>query len=585
MTMKEDNMKSRTLVSIGAILLSAAFTMPACVTATSTASVNPIPLINQPLVPDAVKPGGVGFTLTVNGTGFVSGAVVKWNGSPRTTTFVSGSRLTAAILATDIATAHTASVTVVNPTPGGGTSNEVFFDVTLPGPSIVLSAPSDFGTGSAADAVAVADFNGDGKLDLAVANNGSNNISVLLGNGDGTFQAAVDYGVGQAPGGMAVGDFNGDGKPDLVVANPTINSVSVLLGNGDGTFQAAANYGAGTNSNSVVVGDFNGDSKLDLAVPNPGSNNISVLLGNGDGTFQPAVNYASGGSALGGIAVGDFNRDGKLDLAVPNQYTGGPVSVFLGNGDGTFQAAVNYTVGSSPHAVAAADFNGDGKLDLAVANNISNDVSLLLGNGDGTFQPAINYAAGSGPNAVIVADVNGDGKLDLVIADAFANTVTVLLGKGDGTFQPAVEYIAGSQANSVVTGDFNRDGRLDLAVADVNAGAVSILLQAPTVSLSTASLTFAGQVIGTASAPQTVTLTNGGLPLTIGSIAVTGTNATDFSQTSSTCASLLPPGLSCIIRVISATTHIGLRTATVTITDNASGSPQEVALSGTGVAG
>ncbi|HYA23574.1 MAG TPA: VCBS repeat-containing protein, partial [Terriglobales bacterium] len=154
---------------------------------------NPVPLINQPLVPDTAKPGGVGFTLTVNGTGFVSGAVVDWNGSPLATTFVSRSQLTASVPASDITTARTASITVVNPSPGGGTSNVAFFSVTVPTSSMGFNTPTKYAAGTGPNSVATADFNGDGKLDLAVSNNGSNNLSVLLGNGNGTFKAAVNY--------------------------------------------------------------------------------------------------------------------------------------------------------------------------------------------------------------------------------------------------------------------------------------------------------------------------------------------------------------------------------------------------------
>jgi len=227
---------------------------------TAFAAENPVPLISQPLVPDAVAPGGAGFTLAVRGTGFVSGAVVNWNHSSLATTFVSHSQLTAWVPAPDIAAASTASVTVVNPSPGGGTSNVMFFEVTPSSSSIALSAPSAFGAGTNPDSAAVGDFNGDGKMDLAVANEGSDNVSILLGNGDGTFQAAVNYGAGTDPDSVAVGDFRGDGKLDLVVANYYSNNVSVLLGNGDGTFQAAVNYGVSAPT-SVAVGDFNGDGR------------------------------------------------------------------------------------------------------------------------------------------------------------------------------------------------------------------------------------------------------------------------------------------------------------------------------------
>ncbi len=231
---------------------------------------NPVPIINQPLVPGSAAPGGAAFTLTVNGTGFVSGSTVNWNGSPRTTTFVSGSQLTAGITAADIAVAATASVTVVNPAPGGGRSNPMFFSVTTNTPSILL-AGTDYLTGSRSQAIAAADLNGDGRLDLAVGNLDSATVSVFLGNGDGTFKPRADFATGLFPNSVAIGDFNGDGKPDLALANGS-GTVSMLLGNGDGTFQPHVDYPAGPASFSLAVGDFNGDGKLDLAVVNNNSN-------------------------------------------------------------------------------------------------------------------------------------------------------------------------------------------------------------------------------------------------------------------------------------------------------------------------
>jgi hypothetical protein len=543
--------------------------------AIAAAALNPVPLINEPLVPDATKPGGAAFTLTVNGSGFVSGSAVHWNGSPRTTTFVSHSQLKASILATDIASAHTASVTVVSPGPGGGTSNVVFFPITRAGSSLALSAQTTLGPLAEvqiAQSIAVGDFNRDGKLDIAASD--SNGVYVFSGNGNGTFQPVVEYNAGSTPLGIATGDFNGDGKLDLAVTNWDGGNVSVLLGNGDGTFQAPVDSVSGSWPTSVAVADFNGDGRLDLAVTHFNGGDVSVLLGNGDGTFQVPVDYATG-IASSGIAVEDLNGDGKPDLVVAN-YGDDDISVLLGNGDGTFETAVNYGTGGNTRSVAVGDFNGDGKLDL-----VSNNAGVLLGNGDGTFQAAVAYATGETPMSVAVGDFNGDGKLDLVLANNSSNTTSVLLGNGDGSFQENQDFGPLSQPYSIVVGDFNGDGRLDIAAASPS---VAIQLQIPVAAISSASLAFANGVVGTSSASQTVTLTNtSGLTMNIASIAVTGTNPADFVQTH-TCGSSLGIGASCTITVSFNPIAAGPRSASVTITDSALASPQTIALSGTGLA-
>ncbi len=216
-----------------------------------------------------------------------------------------------------------------------------------------------------------------------------------------SFSPPASYPVGQGPYSVAVGDFNGDGKPDLATSNSVTQDVSLLLGNGDGSFQTARNFdtGSGGDAFAIAAGDFNGDGKLDLAVANDfrgaGTGNVSVLMGNGNGTFQTAQNFDTGGMLSASVVVGDFNRDGKLDLAVASESSAS-VSVLMGNGDGTFQTARNFAVGGSPVSLAVGDFNGDGKLDLATANVFSDTVSVLLGNGDGTFQTAQVLAAGGG---------------------------------------------------------------------------------------------------------------------------------------------------------------------------------------------
>jgi len=332
----------------------------------------------------------------------------------------------------------------------------------------------NYAAGTYPISVARGDFNGDDDLDLAVANYLSNNVSILLGNGDGTFAVAVNYAVGTGPRSVAVGDFDGDGDLDLAVANSSSNNISILLNNGNGTFATAVNYAAGSWPSSIAVGNFDGDGDLDLAVANLSSNNISILLNNGNGTFATTVNYATGTSPYS-VAVSDFDGDGCLDLAAANTNSNN-ISILLNNGNGTFATAVNNTVGIKPTSVAVGDFDGDGDFDLAVANSDSNNVSRLLGNGDGNFATAANYAVGSSPHFVIVGDFAVDGNPDLAVANYLSNNVSILLGNGDGTFAAAVNYVVGTGPRSIAVGDFDGDGDFDLAVANSSSNNVSILL-------------------------------------------------------------------------------------------------------------
>jgi hypothetical protein len=332
--------------------------------------------------------------------------------------------------------------------------------------------------------VLVADLNGDGKMDLAVTEGLAFNftaqpkVGILLGNGDGTFQPPVAYKTVKQPSAAAVGDFNGDGIPDLVVGGSLTDfeaspfAYSVLLGNGDGTFQPAKNKALNRNfqgiTNYIFVADFNHDGKLDLLV-NVGVNNFTVLLGNGDGTFQNPVTSPSG---LPVTTVGDFNGDGILDIA-------GLGVIALGNGDGTFQSPVNITTNGFPEEATVADFNGDGILDYA-GDGVGN-VTICLGNGDGTFQPGVLFPdnPNGGYGGLLVVDLNDDGKVDLMTNHNGA--LTYLLGNGDGTFQ-SFQSVTLTNTGLLAFGDFNSDGRPDLAMPIVNTqGGVGFfkLLQNP----------------------------------------------------------------------------------------------------------
>jgi hypothetical protein len=341
--------------------------------------------------------------------------------------------------------------------------------------------------GAVVDAVATADFNKDGKLDVAFASP-YGGVSVMLNTGSsGTYPTfngpplLLLTGVGAQ---VTVGDFNGDGNPDLA-ASSADGTVSVFLGDGHGAFQSPVPpYTVGGTPTSVAVGDFNGDGKQDLVTANYASNSVSVLLGNGNGTFGSAVNFAVA-AGPNSVAVGDFNRDGKLDLGVTNDDH---VSVFLGRGNGTFQSAGNFASfdqgganfinpvstsgGVSFAGLTLADFNGDGWLDLAVASSLSNRVVVMFG--DGTtpnFQEGPDLGV-VGDGTAVAGDFNGDGKPDIAVPvnngvpPGDSDAVAVLPGDGHGAFQAAIETpIPVVQDSTLVTGDFNGDGKLDVVIS------------------------------------------------------------------------------------------------------------------------
>jgi hypothetical protein len=420
-----------------------------------------------------------------------------------------------------------------------------------------FSPATMYAAGTIPDAVLTADFNGDGRLDLAVANYGSSNVSVLLGNGNGTFQPAVNSPTGTWPVSLAVGDFDADGRLDLATANSASGDVSVLRGNGNGTFGAPTNLHLGGCPKSVAVGDFNADGKLDLGVTLDVAygdeygitfaSNATVLLGNGDGTFAAPYAAPLGYGLHTPGAVADFNADGNLDLAAASaDYWS--VDVVFGDGRGAFGDPVAVWVGSAPYSVTAGDVNADGRVDLVTAS-AGNNVGVLLGTGLGSFGAAQNYPIGgspynANPYSVALVDFNGDGKVDVVTANEISGTVSVLLGAGNGSFGTAQHFAVGSEPQSLAVGDFNGDLFPDVAVANERSDDVSVLindrawlpLSAPTICVSDVTVTEGNT--GTVGATFIVTLSAAyGQPVTVAYATADG-NATpgggDFQARSGT---------------------------------------------------
>jgi hypothetical protein len=311
-------------------------------------------------------------------------------------------------------------------------------------------------------------------------------VSVLLGRGDGTFKTEVNYDSGSQPRSVVLADFNHDGNLDVATANAAgdggFSDVSILLGNGDGTFQARQSVLAGDSPWQVKTADLDRDGVPDLVVPDSNSSFVHVLLGNGDGTFseKPTVSVGFGPVA---VAIADFNRDGVLDLAVENKGAGDTnnleISIVLGNGDGTFQPEVRVSLERSrASSIMSADLNGDGSPDLIVSATFDGELLVLLGNGDGTFQAPVTYGSDLGAQDVAVADVDRDGKLDLVATDANSGDVAVLLGNGDGTFQDAQGYSALAGGVALAVADLDRDGAPDIVVANHDRQFLSILTRA-----------------------------------------------------------------------------------------------------------
>lgn len=346
-------------------------------------------------------------------------------------------------------------------------------------PAVLFTQVQQFIAGGAPNNVALRDLNGDGVLDVVVATLAS--VSVLLGQGDGSFgpTQSIPTGGTSTSIGLAIGDLNGDGILDIVSTNIVFPSftpiVSVLLGNGDGTFgvpQQFETMDPGTFPLSVVIADFDGDGVQDLGVAHD-LGSISVLSGTGNGSFQLSLNVVVGQS-LNSIATADFNRDGRPDIVVTD-FSTGTARVLLRSVSNGFWESQAISTGDGPVSVATSDFDGDDLIDLAVVNSVSDTVTVLRGLGDGTFLDFGSYATGEGPRSVAIGDIDGDGTLDLAVTNRDGDSVSVFRGFGDTTFRPKQDFGVSDAPFSIATGDLNGDGLLDL-IATRSPNGIDVLL-------------------------------------------------------------------------------------------------------------
>lgn len=435
---------------------------------------------------------------------------------------------------------------------------------------LTLNPATHYNVGDSPLDMVSGDFNGDGAADLATIN--ATHLSLLLGNGDGTFGSAQHSSAGSGLRGLAAADLNGDSRVDLIITrNGTEGFVRVLLNDGadaggNVAFQAPRDFSTGGNTmpGAIAVGDLNGDGKLDVAAVQAGGSNVTVLLGSGDGNLQGGGQFALGGSDPGAIALGDLNGDNKLDLVTSNRASSN-VSVLLNNGNDVagnviFQGARNTSLYGFADGVAVGDFDANGKLDLAATSSVpyygyyggyygaAGYVNVLLGNGDGTFAAAqTTWANNSRLGEVAAADFNGDGKLDVATPDGFVQPMrvdpTVLLGRGDGTFDSPYHFDGGYGPIALVATDLSGDTAPDVSVANIFSGNVSVLINdqnwppvgAPFVNVNDVWITEGNT--GTLAATFRVSLSAGfNLPISIdySTADVTATAGSDYQATSGT---------------------------------------------------
>lgn len=562
---------------------------------------NPVPTLTHVGSPATVTPGSNSFSLSVNGVGIAQNAIVKWNGvalfAPNCGGPVAPTSEQYCVANVDkslVETAGTAMITIVNPPPGGGTSNALLLPITNLNPTLGIAATESKLPGMGMEVV-VGDFDGDGVIDTAMLYNDcvtdptcTSTVQIRMANTTKTVRLTNENSAGR----MIATDLDGNGTLDLAIS--TTHSVISLLNDGSGNLSVKGLVGFADQfalPDAIAAADFNKDGKIDIVVALDADNpSLVLLLGNGDGTFTNTGAFGDVGyfSQQSGFAVGDFNDDGNPDFAYANGFG---LTVWTGDGAGHFTKAYANNSMDTLLAVTTGDFNGDGKLDLAVITSNDTELGIFLGDGYGGFRLAWRMKVDPNPGGsnLVVGDLNGDGKPDLVMATNLPSLVPfmVFLGKGDGSFQPASLNLPRGGFRSVAVADLNGDGLLDVVGVSLIYAKVTVGLQVvPATSVLPMAVTFGSVGLKTGSPPQIVTLTNsGGLPIVLSGITLGGANPGDFFIMTNTCGTLpvtLKPSDNCTVSITFAPAWTGSRNATLTFADNSLNSVKTVILSGTG---
>lgn len=369
-------------------------------------------------------------------------------------------------------------------TAGGSTANVIYGRAAAG-----FESEERFAVGLRPRAIASADFNRDGKLDLAVTNLDSNDVSILPGNGDGTFKPQLVVAAPGIPRAITAGSINSDSNPDFVVTDLNNSRVGVYLGKGDGTFQSVrlvsvreAGVTATSQPRSVVLADMDGDGKADIVTGNANSDSVAIVLGNGDGSFAPAKEFFAGNFPLD-VAVRDFNGDGKLDVAVVNGTepdspvaTAPRVNVIFGNGDGTLDpdSRTSYTTGDGPRGMVVGEFTGDGNLDAVTVHQGNDRVNVLVGRTGGKLTAGTAIRSGFSPNCVTAADVNRDSRLDIMTTND-TESISIQLGLGGANFGAPVSFLVGADPIGGALIDLTGDNRPEAIVANRLTNDISVL--------------------------------------------------------------------------------------------------------------